>query len=126
MAEAYTKTVLDHFRNPRNVGVMEHPDAVGDVENPVSGATLRLQLSVKEHRVAEARFIAQGCTATIASASILTELLFGRSVEDLRIGHAVIEEALGGLPPTKRHAARLAADAAESAVAALEAAGASS
>ncbi len=121
MSDPYSEIALDHFRNPRNVGTLEEPDAVGGATNPVTGAVLEIHVRITDGRVAETRFSAQGCTATIAAASILTELLNGRPIEGLNITAADVEEALGGLPPTRRHAARLAADAVSAALTALAA-----
>ena len=119
MAERYSETALDHFQNPRNVGRFDHPDAIGQATNPATGAVMEIHLKVDASRDVEARFSAQGCTATIAAGSMLTEMLPGRSVEDLRITTEEVDDALGGLPPTRRHAARLAADAMSSAVRAM-------
>lgn len=115
MSDQYTELALDHFRNPRNVGALDDPDAVGEATNPVTGAVLEIHLRIQAECVTETRFSAQGCTATIAAGSILTELLVGRTIDDLSVSAEEVEKALGGLPPTRRHAARLAADAATSA-----------
>ena len=119
MSDQYTELALDHFQNPRNVGALDAPDAVGEATNPVTGAVLEIHLRIHLGCVTETRFSAQGCTATIAAGSILTELLVGRAIDDLSVSPEEVEKALGGLPPTRRHAARLAADAATSAVAGL-------
>jgi len=104
--------ILDHFRNPRNAGNLLSPTAVAEVTNPVCGDTMRLSVIVREGRVAEARFKAQGCVASIAAGSILTDLLAHRGVLELReIKAEGISEALGGLPPGTMHAAELAVDA---------------
>ena len=117
MPDVYTETVVSHFRHPRNAGVLEAPDAVGYTENPASGAVLKLYLKVAEDRIVRATFLAQGCTATIAAGSALTEMLTGRTIaEAAGISHAEIEGVLGGLPPTRRHAALLAEDALRSAI----------
>jgi len=117
VSDQYSEIALDHFRNPRNVGALDDPDAVGEATNPVTGAVLEIHLGIEEGWVTESRFSAQGCTATIAAGSMLTELLVGRAIDDLSVSADDIENALGGLPATRRHAARLAADAASSAVA---------
>jgi nitrogen fixation NifU-like protein len=117
MSEAYSEIVVDHFRNPRNVGILRDPDGVGKVENPASGACLSLYLSVAHDRVRRAKFQSQGCTATISAGSMLTAMLAGRSLEQAEaISRSEIEQALGGLPPTKRHAAALAEAAVRAAV----------
>ena len=112
MSEAYSATVLDHFKHPRNAGVLEHPDGFSSVSNPASGATLNLYMQVVDDRVSRVVFQAEGCTATLAAASILTELVQGKTLETAgAISRMQIEEALGGLPPTRKHAAALAEDA---------------
>ena len=117
MADAYTHIVLDHFNHPRNVGTLENPDAIGQAENPVSGATIALYLRASENQIDRATFQSQGCTATIAASSMLTELLPGRTLEEAeQLSRVDIEQALGGLPPTRKHAADLAADVVRAAV----------
>ena len=118
MSEAYSETVLDHFRNPRNVGCLEIADAFGQAENPASGASLELWLRVAGREIVRATFQAQGCTATIAAGSMLTELLPGKTLEQAgRLSRADIETALDGLPATRKHAAFLAEDVTRAAVA---------
>ena len=120
MAETYSEITLDHFRNPRNAGAMRDADAVGCVENPASGAVVSLQLKVDDERVVRAMFQAQGCTATIAAASILTEMVAGLPVAAAAaVTRADVEARLGGLPPARRHAAALARDAVRAALADL-------
>ena len=93
-------------------------DGVGSVENPASGAVVSLQLKIADEQIVRALFQAQGCTATIAAASVLTDMVVGLSVADAgAVTRADVESELGGLPPTKRHAAALARDAARAAVA---------
>ncbi|MDP6040263.1 MAG: iron-sulfur cluster assembly scaffold protein [Candidatus Latescibacteria bacterium] len=112
MSDGYSNIVLDHFEHPRNVGSLTRPDAFGYAENPVSGATLTLCLALDKGVVVEAMFQAQGCAATIASGSVLTELVVGKTPTQIRtLDRADIERALGGLPPTRKHAADLAIDA---------------
>lgn len=121
----FSEAVLDHFRNPRGAGEIEHADASVEVTNPVCGDVLRLTASVLEGRIAEARFLCRGCTTAIACASLLTESIRGKSASDLRgITPEMISSALGGLPPATFHAAQLAADAAFSVADALERPGA--
>jgi nitrogen fixation NifU-like protein len=104
--------ILDHFRNPRNAGNLASATAAAEVTNPVCGDTMRLSVRVQDGRVAEARFKAQGCVASIAAGSILTGLLSDRSVREVReITARRISEELGGLPPGTMHAAELAMDA---------------
>ena len=80
---AYGPIVLDHFQNPRNAGQMSEPDYVGEAGNPVCGDRMRLFLKMSDGKVAEARFLTFGCSVAIAASSILTELVQGRTVEEL-------------------------------------------
>lgn len=112
MSDAYSPILRDHFEHPRNVGTLQNPDAVGYAENPASGTTLSLQLALKNGIIDQAVFQAQGCAATIASGSVLTEWVMGKTPDEARkISRTDIEAALGGLPPTRKHAAALAVDA---------------
>lgn len=112
MSDAYSTILRDHFEHPRNVGTLQTPDAVGYAENPASGATLSLHLALKNGVIERAVFQAQGCAATIASGSVLTEWVMGKPPDEARkISRTDIEAALGGLPPTRKHAADLAVDA---------------
>jgi nitrogen fixation NifU-like protein len=104
--------VLEHFRNPHNAGNLAEPTAVADVSNPVCGDTMRLSVRMQDGRVVEARFKTQGCVASIAAGSVLTDLLVGRSLSEGREITAIeISNALGELPPATMHAAELAMDA---------------
>ena len=112
MPGMYSDAVLDHFRNPRNVGDLPDATATVEVTNPVCGDVLRLGVRVKDARIEAARFKAQGCVAAIASSSVLTELLAGKTPAEARaITPQQISDALGGLPPATFHAAQLCADA---------------
>lgn len=118
----FNDTVMDHFRNPRNAGDFDGPAAVPVVQvtNPVCGDVLRLTALVENGRVSAARFKVQGCVAAIASGSVLTELLVGKSPAEARlITPQVISDALGGLPEATFHAAQLGADAVTALVAKL-------
>lgn len=108
----YSSAVLDHFKNPRNPGDLENAAATVDVENPVCGDLLRLAVRVEAGTIVAARFKAQGCVTALACASLLTELLAGKSLEEARsITAAQISGALGGLPQATFHGAQLASDA---------------
>ncbi len=110
--EGYSETVLDHFEHPRNNGVMEGANAVGYMTNPVCGDTLLLMLRVDGGRIVEARWQSDGCAASIAASSLLSELATGASVAEAgAITREALVEALGGLPASKLHASVLAADA---------------
>jgi NifU-like protein involved in Fe-S cluster formation len=117
----FNEMVLAHFRNPHNAGDLPDATATVEVTNPVCGDILRLSARIEGGRVALARFRAQGCVASIASSSILTDLLAGKSLEEVRIVKAQdISEALGGLPPATLHAAQLCVDAVSALLRALE------
>lgn len=107
----YSDRLLDHFRNPRNAGELPPPAKRVDVSNPACGDMLRLSAQFENQRVLAARFQTRGCTAAIAAASALTELMIGKSREELAaLTPSVIEEALGGLEPASKHAAVLCVD----------------
>jgi nitrogen fixation NifU-like protein len=108
----YSATLVEHFLNPRNAGLMRHADGTGSDEYAGCGDLARFYLRVREGRLAEARFQAYGCGPTIAAASVATELVAGRTVEDLTLLKAQeIEDALDGLPDDRKHAAEVAAGA---------------
>lgn len=108
----YSPTLVDHFLNPRNAGLMRQPDAVGEGEYTGCGDLARVFLRVTDGRVAEARFQAYGCGPTIAAASAVSELIALRPVEDLRhLKPEEVERALDGLPEDRKHAAEVVADA---------------
>jgi nitrogen fixation NifU-like protein len=113
----YGDIVLDHFDNPRNVGEIDPPDAVGRAGNPVCGDLLVLTLRVSGDRIEAARFRASGCGASIASSSMTTVLLTGITLEQAAaITNVQVAEALGGLPPAKMHCSVLAEEAIRSAL----------
>lgn len=108
----YSDAVLNHFRTPHNAGDLLDANARAEVTNPVCGDVLRLSVRTHEGKIAEARFKAQGCVAAIASGSVLTDLLVGKTPEEARrLTPHQISEALGGLPPATLHAAQLCCDA---------------
>jgi nitrogen fixation protein NifU and related proteins len=108
----FSEILLEHFRHPHNAGDLPGATATVEVTNPVCGDVLRLSVLVADGRIAAARFKAQGCTAAIASSSVLTDLLAGKSAAEARcITPEEISQALGGLPPATFHAAQLCADA---------------
>lgn len=114
---AYNQIVIDHLKHPRNMGEMENPDGVGEAQNPVCGDTMRLFIKVEMDRIIDATFLTFGCGAAIASSSIATEMIKGKTIEEaLVISDRVIAEALGGLPPTKVHCSILAEKAIHAAV----------
>jgi nitrogen fixation protein NifU and related proteins len=108
----YSPTLIDHFLNPRNAGLMREPDGVGQAEFPDCGDLARFFVRVREGRAVELRFQTYGCGPTIAAASVASELLAGRPVEDLRhVKAEEIERALEGLPADRQHAADIVAGA---------------
>jgi nitrogen fixation NifU-like protein len=108
----FNDAVLEHFRNPHNAGDLADATATAEVTNPVCGDVLRLSVLLEAGRIGASRFRTQGCVAAIASSSVLTDLLTGKSVAEARcITPEDISEALGGLPPATFHAAQLCADA---------------
>lgn len=120
--EAYSSTVLDHFSNPRNAGVMEQPDAVGVQTNPVCGDTMKLMLRIDHDTISEARWQTVGCPAAIATSSIATELIVGRRLDEIAaLTKEQIVAAAGGLPPSKLHCSVLAQDALRRAIQAYRA-----
>ncbi len=114
---SYNPIVLEHLTNPRNKGEMENPDGVGEAQNPVCGDMMRLFIKVKDNRITDAKFLTFGCGAAIASSSMATEMVKGRTIEEaLLISNQVVAEALGGLPPAKIHCSVLAEKAIQAAV----------
>jgi nitrogen fixation NifU-like protein len=108
----YSEAVLDHFQHPRNAGDLAAASAVVEVNNPVCGDVLRLAIRVEDGRILEARFQTRGCVTSIASSSLLTEMLLGKTLAEARaITAAEIAAELGGLPPATYHGSQLAAEA---------------
>ena len=108
----YTELVMEHFTNPRNVGVIENPDGVGKVGNPVCGDLMEMMIKVHDGHVADIKFRTFGCGAAIATSSIATEMVMGKSLEEAaKLTRQQVAEALGGLPPQKMHCSNLAAEA---------------
>ena len=106
---SYNQIVIEHLKHPRNMGEMESPDGVGEAQNPICGDTMRLFIKVETDRITDAKFLTFGCGAAIASSSMTTEMIKGKTIEEvLRISDLMIAEALGGLPPTKVHCSVLA------------------
>jgi nitrogen fixation protein NifU and related proteins len=137
----YSAQVLDHFQNPRNPGEVSDPDAIAEVENPACGDVLRLTLKIKSGSIVEIRFKAKGCVASMACASALTELVAGRTVDEVRslnretstfqgsifqssscqnLTRENLIAAVGGLPQASTHAAQLALDALSAALSQLK------
>jgi nitrogen fixation NifU-like protein len=118
----YSPTLVDHFLNPRNAGIMREPDSVGETEDAACGDLARFFLRVRDGRAVEVRFQTYGCGPTIAAASVASELSRGRLVDELtRLEAREIERALDGLPDDRKHAADVAASAVRAAAARYQA-----
>jgi len=113
----YSKKVMDHFTNPRNVGEFEDPDGVGTVGNPVCGDLMQVSIKVKDDVITDVRFKTFGCGSAIATASMVTEMAKGKTIEEaMAITRTDVADDLEGLPPVKMHCSNLAADALHAAI----------
>jgi nitrogen fixation NifU-like protein len=107
----YSEKVMEHFRNPRNMGEIADADGVGTVGNPICGDMMTIYIKVKDNRIEDVKFKTFGCGAAIATSSMITELAKGKTLEEsMKITRADVAENLGGLPPIKMHCSNLAAD----------------
>ena len=108
----YSEKVMDHFRNPRNVGVIEAADGVGEVGNPTCGDIMKIYLKIENDIIADVKFETFGCGSAIASSSMATEMIKGKSIADaMKLTNKAVSEALDGLPPHKMHCSVLAEEA---------------
>lgn len=121
----YSKKVMEHFQNPRNVGEIENPSGRGRAGNPVCGDIMELQIKVENKEVegkmgeiiTDAKFRTFGCGAAIATSSMITEMVKGKRIDEaLEISNRTVAEALDGLPPIKMHCSVLAEDALKAAI----------
>lgn len=113
----YSAKVMEHFLHPRNVGVIEDADGVGEVGNPACGDVMTFYIKVKEDRIAEIKFQTFGCGAAIAVSSMISEMAKGKHItEALKITNRDVAEALEGLPQQKLHCSNLGADALHKAI----------
>ncbi len=113
----YSDKVLDHFRNPRNVGEIEDADGVGTVGNPVCGDMMSIYIKVKDNSIEDIKFKTFGCGAAIATTSMTTELAKGKTLDEaMKITREKVADELDGLPPVKMHCSNLAADALHEAI----------
>lgn len=113
----YSKKVMDHFENPRNVGEIEDANGVGTVGNPECGDIMKLSLKIEDNVIKDVKFKTFGCGAAIATSSMVTELVQGKNLDEVeKISNATVAEALDGLPPVKMHCSNLAADALHAAI----------
>lgn len=113
----YSEKVMDHFMNPRNVGEISDADGVGQVGNPKCGDIMKMYLKIEDNIIVDAKFKTFGCGAAVATSSMATELVRGKSVDEaLKITNQAVAEALDGLPPVKMHCSNLAEEAIKAAI----------
>jgi len=113
----YSKKVMEHFMNPKNVGVIENPDGYGKVGNPVCGDLMEMYIKVKDDIITDIKFKTFGCGSAIATSSMVTEIAKGKHVdESMKITRNNVADELEGLPPQKMHCSNLAADALHAAI----------
>ncbi len=113
----YSEKVLDHFRNPRNMGEIPDADGVGTVGNPVCGDLMSIYIKVKNDRIEDIKFKTFGCGAAIATSSMITELAKGKTLDEaMKISRGDVASSLDGLPPIKMHCSNLAADGLHAAI----------
>ncbi len=113
----YSEKVMDHFRNPRNVGEIPDADGIGEVGNPVCGDMMTFYIKVKDNRLTDVKFKTFGCGAAIAVSSMVSEMAIGKTLDEaMKITNADVAKELGGLPPNKLHCSNLGADALHKAI----------
>ncbi|MEE1169366.1 MAG: Fe-S cluster assembly scaffold protein NifU [Anaerovoracaceae bacterium] len=113
----YSEKVMDHFRNPRNVGAIEDANGIGEAGNPQCGDIMKIYLKIEDDIIKDVKFETFGCGSAIASSSMATELIKGKSVsEAMKLTNKAVTEALDGLPPHKLHCSVLAEEAIQAAL----------
>ena len=113
----YSQKVMEHFKNPHNMGEIPDADGVGTVGNPVCGDLMTIYIKVKDNRLQDIKFKTYGCGSAIATSSMITDIARGKTLEEaLKITRADVADSLGGLPPVKMHCSNLAADALHTAI----------
>lgn len=113
----YTEKLMQLFMNPKNVGRIEDADGIGEVGNPVCGDVMKIYLKIEDDRIVDVKFETFGCAAAIATSSMVTELVKGKTIEEaLKVSNKDVAEALGGLPPQKVHCSLLAEEGIKAAV----------
>ena len=113
----YSEKVMDHFRNPRNVGEIKDADGIGEVGNPKCGDIMKMYLKIENDIIVDAKFKTFGCGSAIASSSMATEMIKGKSIQEaLKVTNIAVAEALDGLPPIKMHCSVLAEQAIKAAL----------
>ena len=113
----YNEKVIEHFKNPKNVGEIEDADGVGEVGNPVCGDMMTFYIKVEDDKLIDIKYKTFGCVAAIAVSSMISEMAIGKTIDEvLEISNKMVAEALGGLPPNKYHCSNLGADALKAAI----------
>lgn len=113
----YSEKVMDHFMNPRNVGEIDNANGIGEVGNPVCGDIMKIYLKIEDNRIQDVKFNTFGCGSAIASSSMATELIKGKTLEEAwELTNKAVAEALDGLPPVKMHCSVLAEEAVHKAI----------
>lgn len=113
----YSQKVIEHFQNPRNVGEIEDADGIGTVGNPSCGDIMKMFIKIENNIITDVKFQTFGCGAAIATSSITTELVKGKSIDEaIKLTRNEVADALGGLPPIKMHCSNLATDALNAAI----------
>lgn len=113
----YSEKVMDHFMNPRNVGEIDNADGVGEVGNAKCGDIMKIYLKIEDDIIKDVKFKTFGCGAAVATSSMATELIIGKSIDEaLKVTNKAVAEALDGLPPVKMHCSVLAEEAIKSAI----------
>jgi len=115
--QGYSEKVMEHFFNPRNVGVIENADAVGEVGNARCGDIMRMYMKIENDVIVDVKFQTFGCGAAVATSSMVTELIKGKTLDEaLEVTNTQVAEALDGLPPIKMHCSNLAESAVKAAI----------
>jgi len=113
----YNEIILDHFRSPRNVGEIENASGIGEVGNAVCGDMMTFYLDIQDDVIKDARYKTFGCGAAIAVSSIVSEMIIGKTIQEvMKLTHSDISKELGGLPPQKEHCSNLGIDAVKKAI----------
>jgi len=113
----YSDKVMEHFKNPHNMGEVEDPDGIGKVGNPVCGDVMEIQIKVRDEQLEDVKFRTFGCGAAVATSSMVTDLAKGKTLDEaMEITRQDVADELDGLPPVKMHCSNLAADALHSAI----------
>jgi len=113
----YNEKVIEHFKNPKNVGEIKDADGVGEVGNPVCGDMMTFYIKVENNKLIDVKYKTFGCVAAIAVSSMISEMAIGKTIDEvLEISNKMVAEALGGLPPNKYHCSNLGADALKAAI----------